>query len=441
MNTFGPGFVWGAATSSYQIEGAAAEDGRTPSIWDTFAATPGKIQNGDTGEVAADHYHRYREDVAVMAGLGLRAYRFSVAWPRVRPSGSGPVNPRGLDFYQRLIDELLHHGIEPWPTLYHWDLPQTLEDAGGWPNRDTAYRFADYAAAVHGALSDRVTNWTTLNEPWCSAFLGYATGRHAPGRQEPAAAVRAVHHLLLGHGLAAQAMTGSHVGITLNLTHVSAATSSLDDADAARRIDGMQNRLFLDPLLHASYPEDVVADLATITDFGHVQEGDLKTIAAPLDFLGINYYTPAVVAAGGGAAHSAYPGSEKVLFVGRNLPRTTMGWEIDERGLLQLLLRLGRDYPGLPFYITENGAAFDEEVRDDSRISYLKGHLGACREALRHGVPLRGYFVWSLLDNFEWAFGYAQRFGIVHVDFPTQVRTPKDSARWYASVIRSGGDL
>jgi beta-glucosidase len=439
VNTFDPGFVWGAATSSYQIEGAVAEDGRKPSIWDTFAATPGKIDNGDSGAVAVDHYHRYRDDVALMADLGLRAYRFSLAWPRIQADGSGKINQRGLDFYRRLTDELLERGIQAWPTLYHWDLPQPLEDSGGWPARDTALRFAEYAAAVHDALSDRVTCWTTLNEPWCSAFLGYATGRHAPGRREPAASVRAAHHLLLGHGLAAQAMAGSRVGITLNLTHVSPDSDSDADRDAARRIDGMQNRLFLDPLLRACYPDDVVHDLAGVTGFAHVQEADLKTIAVPLDFLGINYYTPAVVAAGDKPTPSAYPGSETVRFVAGTRPRTTMGWEIDERGLLELLLRLDRDYPSLPLYITENGAAFDEQVHDTNRVAYLKAHLLACRVAIERGVPLRGYFAWSLLDNFEWSFGYAQRFGIVHVDFDTQVRTPKDSARWYADVIRRGG--
>jgi beta-glucosidase len=438
VNTFGPGFIWGAATSSYQIEGAVAEDGRGPSIWDTFAATPGRVDNGDTGAVAADHYHRYHDDVAMMANLGLHAYRFSVAWPRIQPSGSGAINQRGLDFYRRLTDALLEKGIQPWPTLYHWDLPQPLEDAGGWPARDTALRFADYATAVHDALSDRISCWTTLNEPWCSAFLGYATGRHAPGRREPAAAVRAAHHLLLGHGLAARAMAGSHVGLTLNLTHVEPASSTLEDLDAARRIDGMQNRLFLDPVLQACYPEDVMQDLAGLTDFSHVHDGDVKAIAAPLDFLGINYYSPMTVAAGGEAALSAYPGSEDVRSIASDRPRTTIGWEIDERGLLRLLLRLERDYPGTPLYITENGAAFDDRVHDTRRVAYLKAHLLACQEAIAQGVPLKGYFVWSLLDNFEWSFGYAQRFGIVHVDFGSQVRTLKDSAHWYADVIRRG---
>jgi beta-glucosidase len=425
VSTFDPGFLWGAATSSYQIEGAVAEDGRGPSIWDTFAATPGKVDNGDTGAVAADHYHRYRQDVAIMAELGLGAYRFSVAWPRVQPLGSGAVNQRGLDFYRRLTDTLLEHGIQPWPTLYHWDLPQPLEDAGGWPARDTAARFAEYAAVVHEALSDRITQWTTLNEPWCSAFLGYATGRHAPGRREPAAAVRAAHHLLLGHGLAAQAMRDARVAITLNLTHVSPRSTTQADLDAARRIDGMQNRIFLDPLLRAAYPEDVLHDLR-------------ETTTAPLDFLGVNYYSPMVVAGGATHAESAYVGSPCVAFLGGGRPRTAMGWEIDERGLLELLVRLKRDYPALPLYITENGAAFDDEVHDTARVAYLKGHVRACAEAIGRGVPLKGYFAWSLLDNFEWSYGFAQRFGLVHIDYVTQRRTLKDSARWYAGVIAQG---
>ncbi|MFI6096279.1 GH1 family beta-glucosidase [Lentzea sp. NPDC051213] len=439
MTTFAPGFLWGAATSSYQIEGAVAEDGRLPSIWDTFCATPGKVDNGDTGEVAADHYHRYPDDVEIMRELGLGAYRFSIAWPRVQPLGSGAVEQRGLDFYRRLVDTLLEQGIQPWPTLYHWDLPQPLEDAGGWPERDTALRFAEYAAIVHEALADRVTHWTTLNEPWCSAFLGYATGRHAPGRREPAAAIRAAHHLLLGHGLAVKAMPEARAGITLNLTHVTPVSHSDADLDAARRIDGMQNRIFLDPLLLAAYPEDVVADLEPVTGLDHVQEGDLKTIAAPIDFLGVNYYSPMLVGHGTTPSPSAYVGSEHVVQHDGGRQRTSIGWEIDARGLLDLLLRLERDYPSIPFYITENGAAFDDEVHDTARVAYLDGHLRACAEAVSRGVPLQGYFAWSLLDNFEWSFGYAQRFGIVHVDYETQRRTLKDSARWYGDVIRRGG--
>ncbi|MEV0092777.1 GH1 family beta-glucosidase [Streptomyces sp. NPDC050738] len=439
MTTFDPDFLWGAATSSYQIEGAVTEDGRGPSIWDTFSATPDRILNGDTGAVAADHYHRYPEDIALMSRLGLRAYRFSLAWPRIQPDGRGPANPKGLDFYRRLTDTLLEQGIQPWPTLYHWDLPQPLEDKGGWPERDTAERFAEYASLAYEALGDRITDWTTLNEPWCSAFLGYATGRHAPGRREPAAAVRAAHHLLLGHGLAAEAMPDARVGITLNLTHVTPRTEAPADLDAARRIDGMQNRLFLDPLLRAAYPKDVLHDLRDVTGTGHIQDGDLKTIAAPLDFLGINYYAPMLVAGGTEPTASAYVGSPSVHIADGGRPRTAIGWEIDEHGLHDLLLRLKADYPAVPLYVTENGAAFDEEVHDTARIAYLDGHLRACARAIVQDVPLKGYFVWSLLDNFEWSYGYSQRFGIVHIDYPTQRRTPKDSARWYAAVIERGG--
>ncbi len=429
-------FVWGAATSSYQIEGAATKDGRGPSIWDTFSATPGKVDGGDTGAVAADHYHRHPEDIALMKELGLGAYRFSIAWPRIQPDGSGRIEQRGLDFYRRLTDGLLEAGIEPWPTLYHWDLPQPLEDAGGWPERDTALRFAEYAAVVHEALGDRISHWTTLNEPWCSAFLGYATGRHAPGRTDPAAAVRAVHHLLLGHGLAAAALSEARIGITLNLSHVSPYAAT--DQDAVRRIDGLQNRLFLDPVLLGEYPRDVIADLSALTDFSFVRPGDLKAIAAPLDFLGVNYYSPSLVSEGG-EGPTAYPGSEHIAMRDGGRPRTGIGWEIDPDGLLQLLTRLDRDYPVPPLYITENGAAFPEELHDSGRISYLDGHLRACAEAIARGVPLDGYFVWSLLDNFEWSYGYAQRFGIVHVDYATQKRTLKDSARWYAGVVGRGG--
>jgi beta-glucosidase len=440
------GFLWGAATAAYQVEGAADEDGRGRSIWDTFSHTPGRVQDGDTGDVAVDHYHRYREDVALMADLGLSSYRFSVAWPRIQPDGRGRVDRRGLDFYRRLVDELLSAGIEPWVTLYHWDLPQALEDAGGWPERDTAERFADYAATVHGALSDRVTYWTTLNEPWCSAFLGYASGVHAPGRRDPAAAVRAAHHLMLGHGLAVERMRGgnSKLGVTLNLYDVGAASDSPADHDAARRIDGVQNRLFLDPILLGRYPDDVVRDLAAVTDQAHVRDGDLATIAAPLDLLGVNYYTRHVVAAGEGAGRgSAWVESEHVHAVETGLPRTAMGWDVDPAGLGALLRRLHREYPAILLYITENGAAYDDVVAPDGgvhdaeRVAYLRAHLAECHGAIADGVPLRGYFAWSLMDNFEWAYGYAKRFGLVHVDYATQRRTPKDSAHWYRAASRA----
>ncbi|MGH3465996.1 MAG: GH1 family beta-glucosidase [Kribbellaceae bacterium] len=449
-----PDFVLGAATASYQIEGAAAVDGRGPSIWDTFAHTPGRVLGGDHGDVAIDHYHRYRDDVALMAGLGLQAYRFSVSWPRVQPDAR-TTNRKGLAFYDRLVDELLSRGIQPWPTLYHWDLPQWLEDAGGWPARDTAYRFADYAAVVYDALADRVGHWTTLNEPWCSAFLGYGSGMHAPGRTEPVAALQAAHHLLLGHGLAARAIRerGGEAGITLNMYAVTPATSGAADADAARRVDGLQNRFFLDPLLRGRYSADVLRDLAAVTSFEHVVDGDLDVISGPIDALGINYYSRHVVTAspgpgtsdghGGDGAHaSPWVGSPDVGFVRRGLPVTAMGWEIDAPGLTEVLTRVHRNYPPVPLYVTENGAAFDDTigpdgtVEDAERVAYVDGHLRACAAAVAAGVPLRGYFCWSLFDNFEWSWGYARRFGLVYVDYATQTRLPKASARWYSELIR-----
>ena len=433
------------------MEGAATADGRTRSIWDTFSRVPGAVNDGDTGDEACDHYHRYREDVALMADLGLRAYRFSVSWPRVQPGGRGPANQRGLDFYRRLVDELLAAGIEPWLTLYHWDLPQELEDAGGWPARDTAARLADYAELVYGALGDRVRHWTTLNEPWVSAFLGYASGIFAPGRRDAAASIRAAHHLLLGHGLAMQAVRALNpaveIGITLNLFPVSPASDSEGDRDAARRIDGIANRVFLDPLLRGSFPADVAADLAGIATFDHVRDGDLKTISQPIAMLGVNYYNRQIVAApdGTGEPDLTWAGSERVRFVRTGAPVTAMGWEIDASGLADVLKRVAADYPPVPLYVTENGAAFEDEVGPDGsvddprRVEYFDGHLRACHDAIAAGVPLHGYFAWSLLDNFEWAMGYSRRFGLVYVDFATQRRIPKASAHWYASTIRAGG--
>ncbi|MFG1759355.1 GH1 family beta-glucosidase [Micromonospora echinofusca] len=454
--TFPPGFLWGAATAAYQIEGAAAEGGRTPSIWDTFSHTPGRVVEGHTGDVACDHYHRMGSDVALMAELGLKSYRFSVSWPRVQPGGTGPANAEGLDFYRRLVDELLGHGIEPWLTLYHWDLPQPLEDAGGWPARDAAARFADYATLVADALGDRVRYWTTLNEPWCSAFLGYGSGVHAPGRSDGADAVRAGHHLMLGHGLAVQALRAARpsaeVGVTVNLYPVTPASDAPADVDAARRIDGLANRFFLDPLLRGSYPADLMADLAGVTDFGHVRDGDLATISTPLDVVGVNYYSRHVVAAPVPDAEpepywrapSCWPGSEDVRFVTRGVPVTDMNWEIDAPGLVETLRRVHEEYTDLPLYVTENGSAFVDEVVDGrvddvDRLAYFDAHLRAAHEAIEAGVPLRGYFAWSLMDNFEWAWGYTKRFGMVHVDYDTQVRIPKSSARWYAEVIRRNG--
>ncbi|MFF3750124.1 GH1 family beta-glucosidase [Streptomyces sp. NPDC002018] len=459
-DTFPPGFLWGTATAAYQIEGAAREDGRTPSIWDTFSHTPGKVAQGHTGDIAVDHFHRRAEDVRLMAGLGVNAYRFSVSWPRVQPTGRGPAVQRGLDFYRALVDDLLGHGIEPVLTLYHWDLPQELEAAGGWPRRETAYRFAEYARQVGEALGDRVARWTTLNEPWCSAFLGYASGAHAPGRTNPAAALRAAHHLSLGHGLAAQALrsvlpAGRRLSVSLNPSAVRARTRSPEDLDAQRRIDALANRIFTGPMLEGAYPEDLFADTARITDWSFVRATDPATIRQPLDSLGINYYAPTVVSAAtdafagrhdghGEGGHSPWPGADSVAFHRPPGELTEMGWPVDPSGLYDLLLRYTREAPGLPLMVTENGAAYpdrpgaDGTVHDPDRIRYLHGHLAAVRRAIDDGADVRGYFLWSLLDNFEWAHGYGKRFGAVHVDYETQRRTPKSSALWYARLAGTG---
>ncbi|MFG2833772.1 GH1 family beta-glucosidase [Streptomyces zaomyceticus] len=450
---FPEGFRWGTATAAYQIEGAATEGGRTPSIWDTFSRTPGKVRNGDTGDIAADHYHRVDEDVALMRRLGVTDYRFSIAWPRVQPTGRGPAVRQGLDFYRRLVDRLLDAGIRPVATLYHWDLPQELEDAGGWPHRETAYRFAEYAGIMADALGDRVATWTTLNEPWCSAFLGYGNGVHAPGRTSALASLRAAHHLNLAHGLGARTLRGAlpgsaEVSLTLNLHAVRAFSEAPEDVDAARRIDAVGNRIFLDPVFHGRLPEDLVRDTASITDWSFVADGDLATAAAPIDSLGINYYAPSVAAAGTSESPSPWAGAERhVRFEPLPGPRTAMDWPVDADGLHELLVRLRDELPNTPLVITENGAAYDDyadpsgNVKDPERVAYLHAHLAAVHRALADGADVRGYFLWSLLDNFEWAYGYGKRFGIVHVDFATQRRTLKDSARWYAEVIARGGLL
>jgi beta-glucosidase len=444
------------ATAAYQIEGAATEDGRGPSIWDTFAAVPGHIADGSDGLVACDHYHRWREDVELLDWLGVGAYRFSLSWPRILPGGGSRVESRGLDFYDRLVDGLLARGIDPVVTLYHWDLPQPLEDAGGWTERDTAWRFTDLALAAHERLGDRVTSWITLNEPWCSAFLGYASGAHAPGRRDPAAALRAAHHLLLGHGLAVTALreagASGELGITLNLYPVHAASQHPDDIDAARRIDGMQNRIFLDPVLRGSYPVDVVEDLtARGLTVDHVRPGDLDIIRAPIDVLGVNYYSSFCVQGTTGQAPSQHRpgvpwvGCDDIDFVSRHLPRTHMDWEVDPDGLRQILVRLQREYDCPPVVITENGAAYHDvpaitgEVDDPERIEFVESHLRAAIAAIGEGAPLRGYFLWSLLDNLEWAWGYSRRFGVVHVDFATQQRTPKSSAYRYREIVAANG--
>jgi beta-glucosidase len=449
---FPPGFLWGAGTAAYQIEGASTVDGRTPSIWDTFCRVPGKVVNGDTGDVAVDHYHRADQDVALMSEIGLGAYRFSVSWPRVQPGGTGPANEPGLAFYDRLVDRLLGAGIDPVVTLYHWDLPQELEDAGGWPARDTAYRFADYTRLVVDRLGDRVKMWTTINEPWCAAFLGYASGMHAPGLTDPGASLRAAYHLLLAHGLSAQVLrssipAGVPLSLVLNLGAIRPATPTEEDLDAVRQTDGLINRIFLDPVLRGGVlPADVLANNAHLVDWDALrQPGDAEIIGTPVDVIGVNYYQPSVVGRGqGGRGASAWPGCDNVTHRRAPGELTDMHWPIDPTGLSELLLRLHADYDGVPLMITENGAAFADQlvngaVEDTNRIAYLRDHLLAAHEALRAGVDLRGYFVWSLMDNFEWSFGYGKRFGIIHVDYETQLRTLKNSARWYGNVIAAGG--
>ncbi|WP_207454567.1 GH1 family beta-glucosidase [Desertivibrio insolitus] len=451
-------FLFGSATASYQIEGAATEDGRGPSIWDTFSHTPGKIVNGDTGDVADDHYHRWESDLDLMKELGLEAYRFSIAWPRIQPDGSGRVNEAGLAFYSRLVDGLLERGIRPVATLYHWDLPQALEDAGGWTNRETAYRFAEYAAVVGEALGDRVHTWTTLNEPWCSAYLGYGSGAHAPGRTEPLAALQAVHHLNLAHGLALQELrrvvtkADAEYSVTLNFHVIRGHDDS--SPEAIRRIDALANRAFTGPMLRGEYPADLLEDTAAITDWSFVQPGDLDVIRQPIDVLGVNYYSTVTVKMWDGESPrqnadghkdvggSPWPGSTDVEFLVQEGPYTAMGWNIAPDGLEELLVSLSEQFPEQPLMITENGAAFDDvvedgRVHDPERLDYLRRHFTAAHRAKQRGVDLRGYFVWSLLDNFEWGYGYTKRFGIVHVDYDTQVRTVKDSGRFYQELIRT----
>jgi beta-glucosidase len=459
-------FVWGAATAAYQIEGAAGAEGRGPSIWDTFSHTPGKVAGGDTGDVACDHYRRHADDVRLMRDLGLAAYRFSVSWPRVLPAGAGAVNAAGLDFYDRLVDELLAARIAPYVTLYHWDLPQALEDAGGWAVRDTAYRFAEYVEVVAGRLGDRVGTWMTLNEPWVAAILGYGIGAHAPGRASPADAFRASHHLLLAHGLGTAVLrSGGHPGeaagsggraeiaLTLNVAPVMTAEQVDDparapaaaDAEAVGRVDALLNRQFLEPALNGRYPDEVLSIVDRFAGLGHIRAGDLALINQPIDLLGVNYYNPSVVRARPGApAKPAFPGSEDIEFGSADAPTTAMGWPIVPTGLYELLVRLARDYPRVGLIVAENGAAFHDvvsgdRVRDADRIAYLDGHLRAAHAAIEAGVDLRGYLVWSLLDNFEWADGYQHKFGIVHVDFATQRRLLKDSGLWYREVIHRNG--
>lgn len=432
------------------MEGGVEEGGRGVSIWDTFCRTPGKVRNGDTGDVACDQYHRYEEDVALMAELGIGAYRFSVAWPRIQPEGRGPPNQQGLDHYRKVVDALNGHGIAPVPTLYHWDLPQALEDQGGWANRETAERFAEYAAIVHGSLAADVPLWITLNEPWVAAWLGYGTGVHAPGKADDALALAATHHLLLAHGLASHVMTSGDVGISLNLEPTRPETDDPDDVHAARMADLHMNALFLDPLFGRGYPNDLVEHFRDVTEFGFVFDGDLEAIARPLDFLGVNYYRRHTVTAKArpGPRVGDFPDSLGAFsFAPAGAAVTDMGWPIEPDGLTELLIRLQRDYGPARMIVTENGAAFEDEpgpdgaVEDPRRISFLRDHIAAAHSALEAGVSLGGYFAWSLLDNFEWAEGYGKRFGLVHVDYESQQRTPKASARWYGEVVHRGGVL
>ena len=438
---FPDGFLWGAATSSYQIEGAVAEDGRSESVWDRFCRIPGRVLEGDTSDVACDHYHRWREDIRLMEELGFSAYRFSVAWPRVVPEGSGSVIQAGLDFYDRLVDGLLEAGIEPFVTLYHWDHPQSIEEAGGWRVRETAYSFAEYAAAVAGRLGDRVRHWLTLNEPWVVAHLGHRTGQHAPGLVDSGTEFEVAHHLLLGHGLACQALraeqTGLEIGIALNLEPRVARSDHPMDLAAAALEEGLMNRWFLDPLLGRGSPGDLVT--RTGWPASVVKNTDLEVIAQPLDAIGLNYYRTEVV------SHPDLPDEERPSPL-RESPAevTAMGWPVTPSGLGEML-RLLHGTGVQAVYITENGAAYpdatwdDRTVHDEDRRSYLERHLLEAAEAIADGVPLRGYFVWTLLDNFEWGFGYSRRFGLVHVDHTTQRRTPKASAYWYRDVIARNG--
>ncbi|MFC6023491.1 GH1 family beta-glucosidase [Plantactinospora solaniradicis] len=423
-------FTWGVSTSAYQIEGGVTDGGRGPSIWDTFTHVPGRVVDGSTGDVACDHWNRYAEDVELMAGLGVSAYRFSVAWPRIQPDGTGPANPAGIAFYDRLADALLDKGIDPVLTLYHWDLPQALEDQGGWLDRDTAYRFADYAGLVADALGDRIRLWITLNEPFVHLTLGYATGAHAPGHTHLFGALPAAHHQLLGHGLAVAALRdrgAAAVGITNNYTPVWPQGGTEADLVAAATYDALHNRLFTDPLFGRGYPE-IGLDPAIVRD------GDLDVIAAPLDALGVNYYNPTEV-----RAPSSPDGPMPFDLVPLDgYPTTDFGWPVVPDGLRELLVGLRQEYGEAlpPIHVTESGCAY-EGIDDPQRVAYLDGHIEAVRSAMAAGVDVRGYFVWSLLDNFEWAEGFGKRFGLVHVDFETQVRTPKTSYTWYRDLIRA----
>ena len=446
---FPAGFLWGAATAAYQIEGAAREDGRGTSVWDTFSHTPGRVRGGDTGDIACDFYHRFEGDLDLIAALGLNAFRFSIAWPRVQPTGRGAVNQPGLDFYRALLEGLRAREIMPAITLYHWDLPQPLEDAGGWASRDTALRFAEYAQIVAAALGDEEAMWITVNEPQVVANQGYRSGIHAPGKADDALAAAATHHLLLGHGLALarlrEALPGARVGVSLDIHPIRALNEAA--AAAAAVTDAEQNRIFLDPVLHGRYPAAARAHMLPGSEL--VRDGDLEAIAAPLDFLGVNYYSPHYVRLDDGtrlgAEEAEIPGRPGVILCKpERVPRTSMGWLIEPDGLYDTLHTLSAEAPPeLELYVTENGCAAEDYVNPDGRVDdiervdYLRGHLDAAWRALRDGVNLGGYFHWSLLDNFEWAWGYQKRFGLIFVEFETQRRIPKRSAEVYGEVARA----
>jgi len=431
-------FVWGAATASYQIEGAWNEDGKGESIWDRFSHTPGKVQDGDTGDTGCDHYHHWEEDLDAVKKLGLNAYRFSVAWPRILPGGRGIINEAGLDFYSKMVDRLLKLEIEPYITLYHWDLPQKLQDEGGWVSRSVVDAFVEYTDIVTRALGDRVKNWITLNEPWVSAFVGYLEGRHAPGHTDLHEALAASHHLLLSHGSAIPVIrrncSNANAGITLNLTPQVPASPSAADRDAANWVDGYINRYFLDPLVGRGYPQDIVKGHGD--DMAFVQPGDMEVISVPVDFIGVNNYTRGIV-----RSEKINEAENSPVTVFRGDENTEMDWEVYPEGLYKILGRLYFDYDFPVIYITENGAAFndqvgaDGEVDDPARLSYIKGHLEQVHRAIEAGIPVKGYFAWSLMDNFEWGFGYSKRFGLIHVDYKTLKRTFKSSAKWYRQVV------
>jgi beta-glucosidase len=445
MSHFPSDFTWGAATASYQIEGAVAEDGRKPSIWDTFSHTPGKTRDGDTGDVACDHYHHWRDDIALMRALGLNGYRFSIAWSRILPDGVGAVNTAGLDFYDRLVDGLLEAKIAPAVTLYHWDLPQALQDRGGWANREVAEWFAEYTEVVVRRLGDRVKRWITHNEPQVFTFVGHRDGRHAPGHTDIAEALKTVHYALLAHGRAIPIIRrfspDSEVGITLNLYPIYPVNPTRGDRTAVYMRDAEMNRIFLDPIFGKGYP-DVLPALFDPAILPEVHPGDLYTIATPIDFLGINYYMQ---------NYALYDPKDEQIFrqlsaeelADRGHKLTEMGWPIDANALIDLLSNLQRNYAPKAMYITENGAAFPDKVMegkvdDPDRIDYLRAHLTACETAIARGIPLKGYYLWSMFDNFEWGHGYSKRFGITYVDYATQQRIPKGSYYFYQNVIKNG---